>query len=73
MQQGWEYIDPGAWAQGRRRLCYTKMGMKKLDRSVVYIGSQGETEDSEGWGTGLKNDRYADTPSLLSSKQAGVQ
>jgi hypothetical protein len=40
------------------------MGMKKLDRSVIYIGTQGETEDPEGWGTGLKNDRYADTPSL---------
>jgi hypothetical protein len=31
---------------------------------VIYIGTQGETEDSEGWGTGLKIDRYADTPSL---------
>jgi hypothetical protein len=40
------------------------MGMKKLDRSVIYIGTEGETEDPEGWGACLKNDRYADTPSL---------
>ena len=44
--------------------------MKKLDRSVIYIGAQGETEDSEGWGTGLKNDKCADTLSLHFSVDA---